>query len=338
MEKKEHRYSRNLDLREGTPDSFVINRVKNKTKVLEIGPSFGYMTEYLKKEKECHVDIIEFDEEIFNSVKKKADKSYNLNLNEIESWIDLIDTDYDYIIAQDVLEHTLKPFNVIEKLGEKLNEQGSFLISYPNFTHSSVLINMFNGNFSYDEYGILDNTHFSFYSANDFKDSIEKIDYKIISYGTGYTVPHYTMRFDSEYLFLPKDVRELLLNRRNAHMATFMAQVCPKKNTLRKRNDYYDVVDKEYDELIYRTKNESVIVLPYYIDRINKKNTIMISGFEEVADVLPTIRNRKIKLSIEDAMTGEVYFDDIYYCEEDCYISTNGANRMIVTMEIYDEN
>jgi hypothetical protein len=66
---------------------------------------------------------------------------------------------FDYILFADVLEHLRDPLTVLKKSAELLYEGGSILISVPNVSHNSIIIDLINNNFEYRELGLLDNTH-----------------------------------------------------------------------------------------------------------------------------------------------------------------------------------
>ena len=81
---------------------------------------------------------------------------------------------FDVIIFADVLEHLQDPLKVLEYSKKCLKSDGVFLVSFPNIGHNSVLIDLFNNNFSYNEYGLLDKTHNTFYTQDGFEKLFEK--------------------------------------------------------------------------------------------------------------------------------------------------------------------
>lgn len=71
---------------------------------------------------------------------------------------------FDYIILGDVLEHLNNPWKVLNYLKKYLKNNGHIIASIPNIIHISVMRNLANGNFSYEDKGILDKTHIRFFT------------------------------------------------------------------------------------------------------------------------------------------------------------------------------
>lgn len=63
---------------------------------------------------------------------------------------------------------------------EFLNEDGEILITFPNLVHNSVLIHLFNNELPWASYGLLDETHNSFYTHEGFKKCLKKLVYLLI--------------------------------------------------------------------------------------------------------------------------------------------------------------
>lgn len=178
------KYDFDLDLSSNTSTGKMIEAIDSGSQILEFGPGNGRMTHYLVHEKKCEVDIVEFDQELYDHVMTFARSGF---LGDIESfgWEQTFDQKtYDYIIFADVLEHLRDPETVLTRTLPFLKETGKILISFPNITHNSVLIDLFNNKLEWKKYGLLDKTHLSFYAEEGFKEwftncglSIEKQDY-----------------------------------------------------------------------------------------------------------------------------------------------------------------
>ncbi len=74
---------------------------------------------------------------------------------------------FDYIILGDVLEHLKDPWKFITNLNLYLKSDGYILASIPNIMHISVIREIINGGFAYQEAGILDKTHLRFFTLNE---------------------------------------------------------------------------------------------------------------------------------------------------------------------------
>lgn len=66
---------------------------------------------------------------------------------------------FDYILFGDVLEHLRDPQGVLRYCREKLSEHGAILACIPNLMHISVMRQLINGRFQYEDTGLLDRSH-----------------------------------------------------------------------------------------------------------------------------------------------------------------------------------
>lgn len=130
-------------------------------RVLELGCGAGVFGAKLKEIFGCHVVGIELFPEAGRMAMKCLDKVY------IES-LDTFDFSqlgkYDLIVANDVLEHLIDPWNVVLELRNHLNEDGYFMASIPNVSHHQVLTGLLKGRRRYEDSGILDRTHLRFFT------------------------------------------------------------------------------------------------------------------------------------------------------------------------------
>lgn len=172
------KYDFELDLNTKNSLSLIIEKIENGTQILEFGPAHGRMTKYLSETKKCKVDIVEIDEESGREAAKYASKAL---IGEREGdignflWLEILKNErYDYIIFADVLEHLYDPWKVLSDCRRLLKDDGSILISIPNVSHNSVLINLLTDKFNYNPIGLLDNTHIRFFTYHSLKDMIAK--------------------------------------------------------------------------------------------------------------------------------------------------------------------
>lgn len=72
---------------------------------------------------------------------------------------------FDYIIFGDVLEHLRDPQKIIWFCKRNLlKEHGHIIASIPNVMHISVMQQLLNGRFEYQDMGLLDRTHIHFFT------------------------------------------------------------------------------------------------------------------------------------------------------------------------------
>jgi GT2 family glycosyltransferase len=74
---------------------------------------------------------------------------------------------FDYIIFADVLEHLVDPWKTLVEMKRCLADTGQILASIPNVMHYSVIRELVNGFWTYQDAGILDRTHLRFFTAHE---------------------------------------------------------------------------------------------------------------------------------------------------------------------------
>jgi O-antigen biosynthesis protein len=74
---------------------------------------------------------------------------------------------FDYVITADILEHLVDPWTVVANIRPHLKNGGSVIASIPNIMHISVMRDLLNGRFRYQEAGILDRTHLRFFTLTE---------------------------------------------------------------------------------------------------------------------------------------------------------------------------
>lgn len=71
---------------------------------------------------------------------------------------------YDYIICSHVLEHICYPEKLLNDLQHCLKTDGQLIVALPNLFHYNSRWKLVKGEFSYQDAGIWDNTHFKWYT------------------------------------------------------------------------------------------------------------------------------------------------------------------------------
>jgi 2-polyprenyl-3-methyl-5-hydroxy-6-metoxy-1,4-benzoquinol methylase len=161
------KYNNILNMDTDNSASLILKNISPNTRVLEFGPGNGYMTKYMKEALNCDVAIVEIDKEDGEAAGTYASQTFiGDSFGDIEKyfWMDL--GQVDHIIFSDVLEHLNNPWKVLKESTYLLKKEGSILISIPNVSHNSVIIDLINSKFNYRELGLLDNTHLRFFTRS----------------------------------------------------------------------------------------------------------------------------------------------------------------------------
>lgn len=144
--------------------------------VLEIGCDLGATLLSIKnKYHNCKVYGMEINSAAVNIAKNIID----VREGNIEEEKLLFEEKFDYIIFGDVLEHLHNPQKVIRFCKILLKKQGCIIASIPNLMHISVMQQLLNGRFEYQNTGLLDSTHIHFFTYYEILLMFQKEGYSI---------------------------------------------------------------------------------------------------------------------------------------------------------------
>ena len=150
-------------------------------KILEVGCGNGCFAEVMKKQNSAEVWGIELMENEAAVAAETLDKVY---AGEVEKFIgELPENYFDAIYFNDVIEHLYNPYQVIEQLKSKLTANGVIISSIPNIRyHSAFRMFLFNKDWKYDEYGIMDFTHIRFFTKKSIVRMYEAAGFDIVKH------------------------------------------------------------------------------------------------------------------------------------------------------------
>lgn len=86
---------------------------------------------------------------------------------------------FDYIVMGDVIEHLLDPWTAIANMRELLVPGGCIVASIPNVAFVGNIMSVLLGNWTYQDAGILDRTHFRFFTYKEIVKMFEGAGFKI---------------------------------------------------------------------------------------------------------------------------------------------------------------
>lgn len=131
--------------------------------ILDAGCGYGMTGELIKKKiPECKVIGIEIDQEVAQIAAQRLDRVIVGDVEHLE--VSNRFGYFDCIIFADVLEHLVNPWSVLKRYGTLLSDKGIIIASIPNVRNLTVINNLVNGKWSYQERGILDETHLRFFT------------------------------------------------------------------------------------------------------------------------------------------------------------------------------
>lgn len=178
-------------------------------KILDVGCGNGAFASLVKEKNNAEVWGIELMEEEAKVAIDVLDKVFVGNCeNHIEG---LPDQYFDAIYMNDVLEHLVDPYSVLEILKSKLAPNGVFISSIPNVrffrTFSKVL---FSKDWIYDDHGVMDKTHLRFFTGKSIKRMYEELGCTVITHeGINVTRSIKPILFNIPFLFTQMDIRNV---------------------------------------------------------------------------------------------------------------------------------
>lgn len=134
-------------------------------RILEIGCDCGGTLFLLKK---TFKNAVLYGTDISENPIKITSKFATVKVDNIEDHtLDFGKNDFDIIIFADVLEHLRDPLSTLLYCKSLLKKDGYIVASIPNLMNIEVMKHLLNGDFPYDDYGLLDRTHIHMFTYNE---------------------------------------------------------------------------------------------------------------------------------------------------------------------------
>lgn len=127
-------------------------RQNNYSKILELGSGPGLLGQYILKELP-HLSYTYIDKQTSKNIYElRKFEGTAFHVKDLMHSFDIegLDTDYDFIIANDFLEHIANPSHVLTQARKITVEKASFFISVPNWRMNHEFI--YRGLFDYDNF------------------------------------------------------------------------------------------------------------------------------------------------------------------------------------------
>ena len=90
---------------------------------------------------------------------------------------------FDALIASEVLEHLVNPWDTVSRLVNCLKPGGAVYASSPNVAHWHVLKGLLMGRFDYREAGVMDRTHLRWFTPETYRAMFEAAGTQVTSVG-----------------------------------------------------------------------------------------------------------------------------------------------------------
>lgn len=167
-----------------TKDSlyYVSKNICPDSLILDLGCWEGALGSYLVNKKNCVVDGVELNPQAADIAKKTYRNVLVGDLQNID--LSLLNEKYDYIVCADILEHLTQPDNILNMLDGILRPNGRVIVSVPNIGYGGVISELISGEFSYRNNGILDKTHYKFFTRSTIIELLKNVGLNILTVDT----------------------------------------------------------------------------------------------------------------------------------------------------------
>lgn len=253
--------------------SFIKTTAKT---ILDVGCAEGLLSGEVKEKLNAEVWGIEVVEPVAKKAELILDKVLCMG---VEEAIPLLPDNYfDTIIFADVLEHLVNPEEVLIKINSKLKDDGEIIISLPNIGHWSTILNLLQGEWEYQDAGILDRTHLRFFTRSSINKMIEKTGYRVYNHKISYLLDKF--KFNEKFY---ESLEEMGVN----------------SSEFKETNDVY--------QYIYKIHKKDYLELSIVIPFINQAETTLIA-------VHSILNNSKFlgEIILVDDGSNEVEFKKVY--------------------------
>jgi len=151
------------------------------SKILELGCSTGFMSQYFSSKLNCQVTGVDINPQALKKAKKHCQQVIlgDLEDKSIQKIIKLSGP-FDIVFASAVIEHLKNPESVLQLIKQVLKPKGILIITTSNIAHWRIRLKLFLGNWNYQDYGVLDKTHLKFYTYHTFQTLIKSAGFKIL--------------------------------------------------------------------------------------------------------------------------------------------------------------
>ncbi|NOT66643.1 MAG: class I SAM-dependent methyltransferase [Methylotenera sp.] len=210
MTKEKHNYEYHVALDADSGPARVIRMVGENKLVLEIGAGPGSITKCLTHVSKCRVTALDIDAESIKRLHPHCERAYQADLND-PTWPSILEYDgkFEVLVAADVLEHVYEPLAVLQAMKGFLNHNGYMVISLPHAGHSVIHACLFDEDFEYNDYGLLDRTHIRFFGIKNIQNLFENAGMKIVHAEFVVRNPEHT-EFSKKWAKTPQVLRDAL--------------------------------------------------------------------------------------------------------------------------------
>lgn len=151
----------------------------NVGKVLDFGCGSGLLGEAIKNKMNCEVVGVTYSEEEARLAASRLDKVIVMDLNN-PNFSDLEIETFDCIVCSHILEHLYCPQNFLKMLSTLSSPRCKLIVALPNILNFRQRLQFLKGDFKYEDWGVLDRTHFRFFDWDSSLDLLKDSGFNVV--------------------------------------------------------------------------------------------------------------------------------------------------------------
>jgi SAM-dependent methyltransferase len=150
--------------------------------VMEVGCATGLTLQWLKNDQGAkHTIGVELSPTAAKAAESRCDEVYSINIVDDFLLMKPFENKVNLLLLLDILEHLSDPWQTLGNMKSLLSNDGIVIASIPNVRSIKVLGPLiFKGKWEYAASGILDRTHFRFFTKKSVIELFEKNGFDII--------------------------------------------------------------------------------------------------------------------------------------------------------------
>lgn len=148
----------------------------DSVQILDVGCGTGALAKRIKTGRQCFIVGITHSHQEAVLARQCLDEVFVVDLNHFDPHPFSL---FDCIICSHVLEHLYKPEDVLRSMLPLLRDGGTLIVALPNVLHWRQRLEFLGGRFRYQDFGLLDRTHFRFFDWVTARQLVECAGYRV---------------------------------------------------------------------------------------------------------------------------------------------------------------
>lgn len=150
---------------------------KTAYRILDVGCGSGTFGERLRVDRERYIVGITYSEREADLASHRLSEVHHADLNDFDF---AALGKFDCVILSHILEHLYFPEDVLQRIKSVLGPESVIIVALPNVLWWKQRLSFLMGNWKYQDWGILDRTHFRFFDKQSSVELLQDAGYEIL--------------------------------------------------------------------------------------------------------------------------------------------------------------